>query len=1156
MKHADFVHLHLHTQYSLLDGAIKIPDLVKRAHDLHMPACAITDHGNMFGALEFYSKAIDAGVKPIIGCEIYVAPGSRFDKSGVRGSSEASHHLLFLCTNQVGYRNLCHLVSSAYREGFYYRPRIDWDQLQDHNEGLIALSACLGGELPSLLMNNKYDDALTRAQEMASVFDNDRFYLELQENFIPEQKVANEGLIRISQEAGLPLVATNDCHYLTREAAYAHEVLLCIQTGKNMDDHDRMRFHNDEFYVKSPEEMAKLFAHVPEALSNTVEIAERCNLDFDFNTYHFPQYEKPEEKTLDDVLDEQSRVGLKERLEEIRQRRKDFKEEDVAQYWERLETELDCIKQMGFPGYFLIVADFINWAKDRDIPVGPGRGSAAGSLVAYALRITDINPIPYHLLFERFLNPERISMPDIDVDFCIYGREEVINYVREHYGEHNVAQIITFGTMQAKGVIRDVGRALNMPYGEVDRIAKLVPNQLGITLKQALGMEPQLRDLGKKDPKCKKLIDISLSLEGLTRHASTHAAGVVVTPNPLTEYLPLYSDPKTGAQVTQYSMKYVEEIGLVKFDFLGLKTLTVIDNCLRHIHKNEPDFNLSLVSDDDPETYELLTRGETTGVFQLESGGMKELLVKLKPSCFEDIIAVCALYRPGPLGSGMVDDFIMRKHGKRKIVYDFPDLEPILKDTYGIIVYQEQVMQIAQVLADYTLGGADLLRRAMGKKKPEEMAKQKQIFLDGAKNKNLNTKKATAVFDLMEKFAEYGFNKSHSAAYALIAFQTAYLKTHYPVEFMAALLTEDMENTDKVIKNISEVRAMGIDVLPPDLNESERSFTVHANSIRFGLGAVKGVGAAALESIVEVRKGEPFKSLNDFCERVDLRKVNRRVVEALVKCGAFDSLGGKRSQYMASIDDAIEMGQKLQKEKDIGQESLFGTEELVSQGGNTYGTLPDIEEWAENVLLSNEKEALGFYITGHPLARHSEAIKRFSTCETANLHERTDREEVRICGLVSGIKELATKKGERMARVILEDLSGSVETIVFPETYKEAAELLNSEEPLLVSGTLDAGEESCKILVSDVVLLRDVKAKQTSQVHFRLTTPGLDKDQLRQLRDLLLKHRGSCDALLHLVVPNRSETLIRLPENLKVAATDQLMDDTERLFSYNVVTFE
>lgn len=1156
MKHADFVHLHLHTQYSLLDGAIKIPDLVKRAHDLHMPAMAITDHGNMFGAIEFYNAAIKAGVKPIIGCEIYIAPGSRFDKKGVRGSSEASHHLLFLCMNQIGYRNLCQLVSSAYREGFYYRPRIDWDLLKDHNEGLIALSACLGGELPSLLLNDKYDDALSRAGEMAAVFDNDRFYLEMQENFIPEQKIANEGLIRIAGEAGLPLVATNDCHYLTREAAYAHEVLLCIQTGKTMDDHNRMRFHNDEFYVKSPEEMAKLFAHSPEALQNTVEIAERCNLDFDFNTYHFPQYEKPAGQSLDEVLDEQAHQGLEQRLDEIRQRRKDFREEDVDKYRTRLEKELDCIKQMKFPGYFLIVADFINWAKDRKIPVGPGRGSAAGSLVAYALKITDINPIPYHLLFERFLNPERVSMPDIDVDFCIYGREKVINYVREHYGEQNVAQIITFGTMQAKGVIRDVGRALNLPYGDVDRTAKLVPNQLGITLQEALNKEPQLKDISKKGPKYKQLIEISLALEGLTRHASTHAAGVVVTPNALTEYLPLYSDQKTGAQVTQYTMKYVEEIGLVKFDFLGLKTLTVIDNCLRHVHKHDPDFNLSLVADDDQATYELLSRGESTGVFQLESSGMKELLVKLKPTCFEDVIAVCALYRPGPLGSGMVDDFILRKHGKRKIVYDFPELEPILKDTYGIIVYQEQVMQIAQVLADYTLGGADLLRRAMGKKVREEMAAQKEIFLAGAKKRNLNIKKATAVFDLMEKFAEYGFNKSHSAAYALIAFQTAYLKTHYPVEFMAALLTEDMDNTDKIIKNISEVRSMGIEVLPPDINESERSFTVHGNSIRFGLGAVKGVGSAALESIVDERKDELFQSLNDFCERVDLRKVNRRVLEALVKCGTFDSLGGKRSQYMATLDDALEMGQKLQKEKEIGQESLFGTEEIVSQGGVGYGSLPDIEEWPENILLSNEKEALGFYITGHPLARHSDAIKRFATCDTASLNEHTDREEVKVCGLVSSIKELATRKGDRMARVTLEDLSGFVEVIVFPEVYTAAAELLNSDEPLLVSGTLDKGEESSKILATDVILLRDVKEKQTSRVHFRLSTPGLDKDQLHQLRNLLLKHRGNCESILHLVIPNRSETLIRLPENLKVAATDQLMDDTERLFSYNVVTFE
>ncbi|PLX91472.1 MAG: DNA polymerase III subunit alpha, partial [Desulfuromonas sp.] len=851
MDHANFVHLHLHSQYSLLDGAIKIDDLVKRGREYKMPALAVTDHGNMFGAIEFYQKASSAGIKPIIGCEVYVAPGARFDKGNARGSSDASYHLVLLCQNITGYRNLCHLISAAYREGFYYKPRIDWELLKERHHGLIALTACLGGEIPTLLGMNRQDEALARVKQMSEIFDDNRLFLELQENHLPEQEPVNRGLIELHNELGLPLVATNDCHYLTREDAYAHEVLLCIQTGKTMDDPNRMRFSNNEFYVKTPDEMSALFAHVPEAIDNTVAIAERCNLELDFKTYHFPQYEKPAEKSLDDVLEEQSREGLDQRLVEIR-RVRTVAEDEEKEYRERLEIELACIRQMGFPGYFLIVADFINWAKDHNIPVGPGRGSAAGSLVAFAIRITDIDPMPYNLLFERFLNPERISMPDIDVDFCIYGREDVIEYVRQKYGEGNVAQIITFGTMAAKGVIRDVGRALSMPYGEVDKISKLVPGTLGITLKEALQQEPKLKELVEKDPKVKSLYPIALALEGLTRHASTHAAGVVVTPKPLPEYLPLYTDPKSGGQVTQFAMSYVEKIGLVKFDFLGLKTLTVIDNAVRLIREGKsPDFDLTLVGDDDEETYKLLGAGETTGVFQLESSGMKELLIKLKPSCFEDIIAVCALYRPGPLGSGMVDDFILRKHGKKAITYDFPQLEPILKDTYGVIVYQEQVMLIAQVLANYSLGGADLLRRAMGKKKPEEMAKQKDLFLAGSKENKLDLKKAEGVFDLMEKFAAYGFNKSHSAAYALVAYHTAYLKTHYPVEFMAALLTEDMENTDKVIKNISEVRSMGIEVLPPDINASDRSFTVHERSIRFGLGAVKGVGAAALDSILE-----------------------------------------------------------------------------------------------------------------------------------------------------------------------------------------------------------------------------------------------------------------------------------------------------------------
>ncbi len=1156
MEHSNFVHLHLHSQYSLLDGAIKLDELVTRVKEFKMPAVAVTDHGNMFGAIEFYSKAMSAGVKPIVGCEVYVAPGSRFTKGNARGSSEASYHLVLLCMNLAGYKNICRLISTAYREGFYYKPRIDWDLLAHHNEGLIALSACLGGELPTLINLNQPEEALERAGQMAQIFDEQRFYIELQENYLPEQAKANSGLISIAKELDLPLVATNDCHYLSREDAVAHEVLLCIQTGKTMDDPNRMRFPNDEFYLKSPEDMSQLFPEQPVAIANTIKIAERCNLDLDFNTYHFPQYEKPAQQTLDEVLAERSRAGLKERLETI-SLLKELTEDDLQVYRDRLEEELDCIKQMGFPGYFLIVADFINWGKDHDIPVGPGRGSAAGSLVAYAIRITDIDPIPYNLLFERFLNPERISMPDIDVDFCIYGRERVIEYVREKYGQENVAQIITFGTMLAKGVLRDVGRALNIPYGEVDKLAKMVPNILGITLKQAIEQEPQLKSLIDKDPKVRELVKISLALEGLTRHASTHAAGVVVTPKPLPEYLPLYIDPKSGGQVTQYPMSYVEKIGLVKFDFLGLKTLTVIENAVRLVRDGkDPNFDLKLILDDDKKTYDLLSRGETTGVFQLESSGMKEYLVKLKPSCFEDLIAMVALYRPGPLGSGMVDSFIKRKHGVEQFTYDFPQLEPILKDTYGVIVYQEQVMLIAQTLAKYSLGAADLLRRAMGKKKPEEMAKQKKIFLAGAKENQLNLKKAEAVFDLMEKFAAYGFNKSHSAAYALVAYHTAYLKAHYPVEFMAALLTEDMENTDKVIKNISEVRSMGVEVLPPDINASDRSFTVAEDIMRFGLGAVKGVGSAALESILTVRREKPFNSLQDFCERVDLRKVNKKVAEALIKCGAFDSLGSKRAQYLSGLEDAMEVGQRLQRELQSGQDSLFGSKEILSVGGNGYGNLPDISEWDEKTLLSYEKEALGFYVTGHPLARYSEAIKRFATCEAAGLPERTDKEQVRICGIVSGIKELVTKKGDRMAFVTLEDLSGSVEIVVFPEVYSASMELLKGEDPLLVSGELDVGEESCKLLAAEVALLRDIKKNTAKRVHIRLTTPGLDEMQMRQLKTIVQRYRGNCEVQLHIIIPNRSETTIRLPAQLKMSASDEAMADAEALFGYNVMNFE
>jgi DNA polymerase-3 subunit alpha len=711
--------------------------------------------------------------------------------------------------------------------------------------------------------------------------------------------------------------------------------------------------------------------------------------------------------------------------------------------------------------------------------------------------------------------------------------------------------------MLAKGVIRDVGRALNMSFGDVDKIAKLVPAVLNITLEDALKQEPRLQELRDKDPQIRQLIDIALTLEGLTRHASTHAAGVVVTPKPLSEYLPLYTDPKSGGQVTQFPMKFVEQIGLVKFDFLGLKTLTVIANAVRLIREGKnPEFDLKLVGDDDPDTYRLLTGGETTGVFQLESSGMKELLVKLKPNCFEDVIAVCALYRPGPLGSGMVDDFILRKHGKKEIIYDFPQLEPILKDTYGVIVYQEQVMLIAQVLAGYSLGGADLLRRAMGKKKPEEMAKQKEIFMAGAAQNKLDAKRAEAVFDLMEKFAAYGFNKSHSAAYALVAYHTAYLKTHYPVEFMAALLTEDMENTDKVIKNINEVRSMGIEVLPPDINASSSTFTVHDKAIRFGLGAVKGVGGAAIDAILETRQEQPFASLHDFCERVDLRKVNKKVIEALIKCGAFDTLHGHRAQYMAVLEEAMEIGQKMQREKAQGQASLFGTEEIVSQRGTSYGDLPEMDAWSDKVKLGFEKEALGFYITGHPLGRYQEVIRRFANCSTADISERADKEEVRLCGIVSGIRDLMTKKGERMAFVTLEDLNGFVEMVVFPDIYRDAAEWLHSEQPLLVTGTVEVSEDTRKLMPKEILPLQEVSRKETKRVHFRFQVPGLVDDQLHRLKEIILRHRGGCQVFMHLVIPNCSETIMRLPENLKIAPTDEMMEDTERLFGYNVVTYE
>jgi DNA polymerase-3 subunit alpha len=1155
MHQTDFVHLHLHSQYSLLDGAIRLDDLVAKAAEYRMPAVAVTDHGNMFGAIEFYLKCRSAGIKPIIGSEVYVAPGSRLAKeTGNNPEAGSNYHLILLCENYQGYKNLCRLVSIGYKEGFYRRPRIDKEVLAEHAEGLIVLSACLKGELATLCGRNRMEEALACAREFDRMFPG-RYYIELQENGIPEQSVANQRLLQVARELNLPVVATNDCHYLNREDAKAHETLLCIQTGKTMSDPNRMRFSTEEFYVKSAEEMAAAFHYAPDAVTNTALIAGRCNLELDFDTYHFPCYTPSGGESLEECLEKATFAGLDSRLAAIRSCRPGFTEADQQAYLARLRIELDCIKQMGFAGYFLIVADFINWAKDHGIPVGPGRGSAAGSLVAYALRITDLDPIPYNLLFERFLNPERISMPDIDVDFCQDRREEVIQYVADKYGRDKVCQIITFGTMAARGVIRDVGRALDLPYGDVDRIAKLVPEVLGITLKKAIVQESKLNELAAGDPRVQELLTTALCLEGLTRHASTHAAGVVVAPAPLEEFCPVYKDQKNGSITTQYSMKYVEKIGLVKFDFLGLKNLTVIDNAVKLVRADkEPHFDITLLRDDDETSYRLLQSGNTTGVFQLESSGMKELLVKLKPSCFEDIIAVCALYRPGPLGSGMVDDFIDRKHGRKKVVYDLPELEPILRDTYGVIVYQEQVMQIARSLAGYSLGGADLLRRAMGKKDPAAMAREKDKFLAGAKGLGVNLKKAEAIFDLMAKFAEYGFNKSHSAAYALLAYQTAYLKAHYPVEFMAALLTEDMGNTDKIVKNISDCRDMEIEVLPPDINTSGLSFCVLGNSIRFGLGAVKNVGEGAIEAVLDARKEGAFTDIFDFCERVDLRRVNRRVVESLVKCGAFDSTGGRRSQLTAILDDAMNLGQKIQQERESAQVSLFGTAEIANGNGN--GKLPEIPEWDAKVLLGFEKEAIGFFITGHPLGRHIDDMKRFATSDCASLADLPDKSEVRICGIVAGLKESITKKGDRMGFVTLEDLSGSVEVIVFPETFAKAVEYLKSEEPLVVSGAVDIGEKSIKIKAADIVPLSDMTERETKRVLFTLRTAGLGREQLVSLKGVIDRHRGNCRVCLRMELPEQCAVTINLPDSYTVAAREDLSLEVESLLGYNAVSFK
>jgi DNA polymerase-3 subunit alpha len=1159
MHHSDFVHLHLHSQYSLLDGAIRPKALLEAAKGYKMPAVAVTDHGNLFGAVDFYELAMKSGVKPIIGCETYVAPGSMRDRTPpVRGATNA-YHLVLLVKNATGYRNLCKLLSKAYIDGFYYKPRIDKELLAEHNEGLIALSACLHGEVSYNLNMGRMEAAAEAAGQYKEIFDKNRFYLELQHNGMEVQEKVNASMIELGRKLDIPLVATNDCHYLKKEDAKTHDILLCIQTGTTVNAENRMRFATEEFYLKSPDEMIEAFKDTPEAISNTIAIAERCNLELELGTPHLPNFPVPKGETLDAMMEAAAKQGLAGRLKTLKEKGAEYNELD---YHERLTKELKVINGMGFAGYFMIVTDFINYAKGRDIPVGPGRGSAAGSLVAYSLGITNIDPIRYNLLFERFLNPDRISLPDIDIDFCFERRDEVIRYVTEKYGPENVTQIITFGQMKARACLRDVGRVLDMPYGDVDKIAKLVPAQLNITIEQALAQEPKLKAMVKNDARVAELISVARALEGLPRHASTHAAGVVISNKPLVEYLPLYKGSKENIITTQYPMKDVESIGLVKFDFLGLKTLTVIDRTLKIIERNGGEkIDLDSVSSDDPAAYKLIAASNTSGVFQLESSGMRELLRKLKPNCFEDLIAAVALYRPGPLQSGMVDDFIKRRHGSTAVKFEIPQLKAILENTYGVMVYQEQVMEIAKVLASFTPGDADKLRKAMGKKLADQMVVQRTKFLDGAAGNGISKARAERIFDLMAKFAGYGFNKSHSAAYALIAFQTAYLKAHYPVEFMASLLSSDMDNTDSVVKYINECRDMGIEVAPPDLNESSKKFTVSGSVIRFGLAAVKNVGAAAIDTIIAERENGPYTDVADFLVRIDSRKVNKKVVESLVKCGAFDFTGQAgldRGLVAAALPQYMDEAAKRQTDRDNGQGSFFdilapssGSPGSAAGGVRQMAMPADASPWCEAELLAAEKETLGFYFSSHPLNSYSTQIEAYTNSSIEGLRNFSNRDTVTVAGITTACKVIVTKKGAQMAFVTLEDLGANVEVVVFSDLYKDASELIASETPLIVVGRLDKDGDEVKIVATDIAALDEAEKLlgklRVKRAHIYLDGPALKEGQLRELKETLRSNPGVSPVFLHLNYPGDREVVISTSEDFRISPAPETLESLKLL---------
>lgn len=1192
-----FVHLHLHTQYSLLDGALRLDDLFEKAKEYKMPAIAMTDHGNMFGAIDFYTRAIKNGIKPILGSEVYFTPGSRFDRKPPKNGKVVSsqdevegkhqiHHLVLLCKNKTGYENLCKLLSKAYLEGFYYKPRVDLELLKEFSEGLIATTACLKGEVAYNFFTGQNDRAHTAIQKLNDIFQDD-FYLEIQRHGLEEEQVYNH-IIDYAKEHNIKLVATNDCHYLTKEDAAAQEVLLCVQTGKTFLDEKRMRLTTDEFYFKSADEMRQVFHDLPDACDHTLEIADKCNLEITWHDdegkqiYHLPDFDEQittGENTVEYFI-RMSKEGLERRFKGPHFTKivtqDNWETELRPQYYERLQVEIDTILKMGFPGYFCIVADFIQWSKEHGIPVGPGRGSGAGSLVAYALDITNINPLPYNLLFERFINLERISMPDFDIDFCQDRRPEVIEYVTNKYGTERVGQIITFGKLQAKAVIRDVSRVFGLPYAETDALAKLIPDELGITLDKALEMEPRFGELSERDPKIRRIIQISRRLEGLLRHASIHAAGVIITSEPLVKYCPLYKG-REGEQVVQFDKDFSEQIGLVKFDFLGLKTLTVISNASKFIQRDhKTDFDIESIDMEDNEVYDLISEGHTTGVFQLESSGMKDLCSRLKPESIDDITAINALYRPGPMGLGMHDEFIERKFGRKEVDYFFEgelSLEPVLKDTYGIIVYQEQVMNIARTVGGYSLGEADMLRRAMGKKKEKEMARHREIFLNGARDGGYDLKKAEEIYDLMAEFAKYGFNKSHAVAYAVIAYQTAFLKHYYPACFYAALLGTEMNNTDKITMYINDARENGIEILPPDVNESLFLFNVIEGKVRFGMGAIKNVGLGPVNAIIEEREANgPFKGFIDFCERVNMRACNKRVLESLIKVGAFDECEKmNRATLLEHLELVVTYAQKKQEEKSLGQVNFFDLGES-SESAEEMLNIVEIADFEDKEKLQYEQQLLGIYVSGHPLDKYGDILTELVSMPISEIHELPqmakpefdfrDRERKRdpsrrnltIAGLIAEKKVIMTKKGDKMAFVTLEDLSGKIECIFFPKAYADNFEALESQEPIVIDGYVRLSDDRRSVYVNQAKFITDDTDDKVQEVRIKVDTGLINDYTLSKLKQVLLSYRGSVKT--HLIFETKEgRAKLDLNDNYLVNPTPQMAAKVNELLNDNSVSF-